>query len=95
MDTESTTHSIQRVELPIVGSSDLFLCIRCIALVEIMQTMRLKWVTIPKRTPFFFIKPPYALLPEGGRLQYPSLTSDLHHEIELVVALVRVAPISA
>ena len=27
------------------------------------------------------------MLPEGGRLQYPSLTNDLHHEIELVVAL--------
>ena len=41
--------------------------------------------------PFFFLKPADAVLPvpEGttGELPYPSLTQDLHHEVELVVAL--------
>src|ERR1700675_2105165 len=37
--------------------------------------------------PFFFSKPADAIVPEGGTLPYPSLTKDMHHEVELVVAL--------
>ena len=37
--------------------------------------------------PFFFSKPADAVVPPGADLPYPSATSDLHHEIELVVAL--------
>ncbi|MFI4975178.1 MAG: fumarylacetoacetate hydrolase family protein [Caulobacterales bacterium] len=37
--------------------------------------------------PFFFAKPPDAVVPPGGRVPYPSATSELHHEMELVVAL--------
>lgn len=37
--------------------------------------------------PFFFSKPADALVPEGGNVPYPPATRDLHHEIELVVAL--------
>jgi fumarylpyruvate hydrolase len=37
--------------------------------------------------PFFFAKPPDALVPLGGSVPYPPATSDLHHEVELVVAL--------
>lgn len=41
--------------------------------------------------PVFFLKPADALLPvasgETGQLPYPSLTHDLHHEVELVVAI--------
>ena len=41
--------------------------------------------------PFFFLKPADALVPvaenETGSIDYPSLTSNLHHEIELVVAI--------
>jgi len=44
-----------------------------------------------REPPFFFMKPADALLavPEGstGTLDYPSQTQDLHHEVELVVAL--------
>ena len=36
--------------------------------------------------PFFFSKPPDALVLDG-RFPYPSMSSDVHHEIELVVAL--------
>ncbi len=38
-------------------------------------------------TPFFFIKPADNLLPCGGDLPYPSLTENLHHEVELAMAL--------
>ena len=37
--------------------------------------------------PFFFAKPADALVPPGEDVAYPSMTAELHHEIELVVAL--------
>ena len=37
--------------------------------------------------PFFFGKPSDGLVPPGVEVPYPSATADLHHEIELVVAL--------
>ena len=37
--------------------------------------------------PFFFTKPADAVVPSGAALTYPSLTQDLHHEAELVVAI--------
>jgi len=44
-----------------------------------------------REPPFFFMKPADAVVfvPEGatGEMPYPSATSDLHHEIELVVAI--------
>jgi fumarylpyruvate hydrolase len=40
-----------------------------------------------REEPFFFTKPADAVFPSGGTMPYPSRTSDLHHEIELVVAL--------
>ena len=46
-----------------------------------------------REPPFFFLKPADAVLPvaEGqtGAMTYPSLTTNLHHEIELVVAIGR------
>ncbi|MFZ2988462.1 fumarylacetoacetate hydrolase family protein [Ideonella sp.] len=46
-----------------------------------------------REPPFFFMKPADALLvvPEGqtGEMHYPGLTADLHHEVELVVAIGR------
>lgn len=40
-----------------------------------------------KEPPFFFTKPADAVVPGGGDLPFPVATNDLHHEIELVVAL--------
>ena len=44
-----------------------------------------------REPPFFFMKPADALVPvasgEIGAIDYPSLTRNLHHEIELVVAI--------
>jgi fumarylpyruvate hydrolase len=44
-----------------------------------------------REPPFFFMKPADALVPvpagETGTMAYPSLTSNLHHEVELVVAI--------
>jgi len=40
-----------------------------------------------REPPFFFTKPADAVVPAGGAVPYPPSTDDLHHEIELVVAL--------
>jgi len=40
-----------------------------------------------REPPFFFAKPADAIVPNGATIPYPSRTADLHHEIELVVAL--------
>lgn len=42
---------------------------------------------IDRGTPVFFMKPADAVLPGGGEQPFPSATHDLHHEVELVVAL--------
>ncbi len=40
-----------------------------------------------KEPPFFFAKFPDMLVADGGTSPYPSLTKDMHHEVELVVAI--------
>ena len=37
--------------------------------------------------PFFFIKPNFALLEPGRDMTYPDHSIDVHHEVEMVVAL--------
>lgn len=44
---------------------------------------------IDRGTPVFFAKPADAVVPGGGEMPFPLATSDLHHEVELVVALGR------
>jgi fumarylpyruvate hydrolase len=40
-----------------------------------------------REVPFFFMKPADAVVPNGAAIPYPVKTKDVHHEIELVVAL--------
>ena len=40
-----------------------------------------------REPPFFFTKPADALVSDGATIPYPLATRDLHHEVELVVAL--------
>lgn len=42
---------------------------------------------VDREAPFYFTKSPQAVLASGATLPYPPGTSDLHHEMELVVAL--------
>ena len=42
---------------------------------------------VDRAQPVFFMKPADALVPEGGDVAYPPATSDLHHEVEMIVAL--------
>jgi fumarylpyruvate hydrolase len=40
-----------------------------------------------REPPFFFMKPATAIVADGKDFPYPSATKDVHHEMELVVAL--------
>lgn len=40
-----------------------------------------------REPPFFFMKPADAIVPSGSTLPFPQVTKDLHHEIEMVVAI--------
>lgn len=40
-----------------------------------------------REPPFFFMKPSTSIIPGGGEFPYPPGTEDVHHEMELVVAL--------
>jgi fumarylpyruvate hydrolase len=40
-----------------------------------------------REPPIFFMKPPDAVVPGGGSVRYPPATSNLHYEIELVLAI--------
>jgi len=40
-----------------------------------------------REPPFFFTKPADAVVPASGSVPYPPSTQELHHEVELVVAL--------
>ena len=40
-----------------------------------------------REPPFFFMKPADAIVQNGATIPFPQATKDLHHEIELVVAL--------
>ncbi|HVI53445.1 MAG TPA: fumarylacetoacetate hydrolase family protein [Luteibacter sp.] len=43
--------------------------------------------SVDKANPMFFTKPADAIVTDGADVPYPSATSDLHHEVEMVVAL--------
>jgi len=40
-----------------------------------------------REPPFFFMKPADAIVQNGATIPYPQMTKDLHHEIEMVVAI--------
>ena len=42
-----------------------------------------------REPPFFFMKPADAIRSDGSTIAYPPATQDLHHEVELVVAIGR------
>ena len=42
---------------------------------------------VERGTPMFFCKPADAIVADGETIAYPSATHDLHHEVEMVVAL--------
>ncbi|WP_449425928.1 fumarylacetoacetate hydrolase family protein [Rhodanobacter lindaniclasticus] len=43
--------------------------------------------SVDKTAPMFFCKPADAVVADGADVPYPSVTAELHHEVEMVVAL--------
>jgi fumarylpyruvate hydrolase len=76
------------VSLPVAGSDARFPVHRiyCIGR-NYAEHAKEMGATADRSQPVFFLKPADALVPEGGDVAYPQATSDLHHEVEMVVAL--------
>lgn len=74
--------------LPVAGSDDRFPVRRVYCVGRNYAAHAREMGHDPDReAPFFFQKPADALVPGGGTIPFPPATADLHHEVELVVAL--------
>jgi fumarylpyruvate hydrolase len=77
-----------RGAIPIEGSDDLFPVRRIFCVGRNYAEHARQMGGDPNReSPFFFSKPTDALVPMGGELRFPMATRDLHHEVELAVAI--------
>jgi fumarylpyruvate hydrolase len=73
--------------LPVVGSDKVF-PVRRIWCVGRNYVEHIREMGQDERLPpFYFAKFADMIVPDGGTVPYPSLTKDMHHEVELVVAL--------
>lgn len=75
--------------LPVAGSNAQFPVHRiyCIGRNYAEHAKEMGSEPTSRANPVFFMKPADAIVPEGGDVSYPSATDDLHHEVEMVVAL--------
>ncbi len=74
--------------LPVLGSDRRFPVRRifCIGR-NYADHAREMGATVDRKAPLFFTKPSDALVTDGADTPYPSATAELHHEVEMVVAL--------
>ena len=75
------------VTVPVEGQSHVFPVRRILCVGRNYAAHRREMGGDDREPPFFFAKPADAIVPPGGDVAYPPKTSNLHHEIELVVAL--------
>jgi fumarylpyruvate hydrolase len=73
--------------VPVIGSDALFPVRRVLCVGRNYAAHRREMGGDDREPPFFFAKPADAVVPPGAEVPYPSATHNLHHEIELVVAL--------
>jgi fumarylpyruvate hydrolase len=77
-----------QASVPVAGSTDAFPIHRIYCVGRNYAAHAREMGHDPDREPpFFFTKPADAVVMSGAEIDYPMATSDLHHEIELVVAL--------
>ncbi len=77
-----------QVSLPVAGSTARFPVHRVYCIGRNYAAHAIEMGHDPNREPpFFFQKNPDNLVPPGGDFPYPPKTDDVHHEVELVVAL--------
>lgn len=75
--------------VPIEGSADRFPVRRIFCVGRNYADHVREMGNDDREPPFFFTKPADAVVEDGVTLAYPSLTANLHHEAELVVAIGR------
>jgi fumarylpyruvate hydrolase len=79
------------VSLPVVGQTERFPVHRVYCVGRNYEEHAKEMGFTGREPPFFFLKPSDSLVvvdaDQTGRMPYPSLTQNLHHEIELVVAI--------
>lgn len=73
--------------VPILGEDALFPVRRILCVGRNYAAHRAEMGGDDRDPPFFFAKPADALVTPGIDVDFPPMTADLHHEIELVVAL--------
>lgn len=76
-----------RPTVPVIGLSPAFPVGRILCVGRNYAAHRREMGGDDRDPPFFFAKPGDAVVTGGASVPYPSATSDLHHEIELVVAI--------
>ena len=79
------------VSVPVVGTEAQFPVHRIYCVARNYEDHAKEMGQLNREPPFFFMKPSDAVLVclpgQTANLPYPSLTSNLHHEVELVVAI--------
>jgi len=75
------------VTVPVEGRSEAFPVRRILCVGRNYAAHRREMGGDDRDPPFFFAKPADAIVPPGKDPAYPPKTANLHHEIELVVAL--------
>ena len=77
--------------VPVLGSDQVFPVRRILCVGRNYAAHRREMGGDDRDPPFFFAKPADAVVPPGGDVAYPGETANLHHEIELVVAIGKTA----
>ena len=81
---------VPRASLALAGSAERFPVRRIYCVGQNYRAHALEMGANPDREPpFFFMKPADAVRDDGSVIAYPPATRDLHHEVELVVAIGR------
>jgi fumarylpyruvate hydrolase len=87
----SSIHGLPQLQIPtiaITGSDARFPVRRIFCVGQNYAEHAREMGSDPNRpAPFFFSKPADAVVETGTRLPFPSKTAELHHEVELVIAL--------
>jgi fumarylpyruvate hydrolase len=90
MDAKTAAYVIDPpaiVAVPVAGETGLFPVRRILCVGRNYAAHRREMGGDDRDPPFFFAKPADAIVPPGRDVAYPPLTANLHHEMELVVAL--------
>lgn len=78
-----------RVSVPVARQSAMFPVRRVYCVGRNYAAHAREMGSDAREAPFFFQKPADAIVPSGSTIAYPRATANLHHEVELVLAIGR------